>query len=314
VIIVELNERGVDLGVSYRGHLLFDYRPGGVASKERIAEIVRRHLERIQRYCNRYFRFASGQISRVFLCGDPTDIQRVQQQFADHTELSAEVLDPRAVCPDWEYDKSFADDTRYIGPLGCALVDMDQLQLPQAERGLTDLMDYFRQAWREPLLPALTRIAWPVAATILLAIAGFAFAFYQHGEAAAVERETATMETVRGRARQIKLQLEQIITKVGYLESIDSQVLNPAWNELVGMIGHCLPKRTWLESVRVDHAGSVSVTGTAETEDAVFEFVRYLKKVPILDNVNLEAQRPTRVKTGPAISFDVRCDFVSRPD
>ena len=56
------------------------------------------------------------------------------------------------------------------------------------------------------------------------------------------------------------------------------------------------------------------MTGTSDNEDEVFEFVRYLKKVPRLTNVNLEAQRPTRSANRQAITFDVKCDYVNPND
>jgi Tfp pilus assembly protein PilN len=314
VIIVELNENGVDLGVSYRGHLLFDYRPGGTACKEQTAEIVGRHLERIQRYCNRFFRFATGKIERVFLSGNAEDIPHVQQQFETCEELTAEALDPRAICPEWEYDENVASHPHFIGALGCLLVSQEQLELPSSERGLTDLMDYFHRGRRTPLLPTLAKLAWPVAAAVLLALGVFAVAFQQNRQAAAVESENATMELVRGRIREMKFTMEHTLTRVKYLRQIDEQRLNPPWNDLVSMIGHCMPQGTWLESVRIDHSGLVCVTGTSATEDTVFEFVRYLKQVPLLTNVNLEAQRPTRVSSGPAISFDIKCKYTDFND
>jgi Tfp pilus assembly protein PilN len=314
VIIVELNENGLDLGVSYRGNLLFDYRPGGIDCKERTAEIVGRHLERIQRYCNRFFRFASGKIERVFLSGNAEDIPHVQRQFEACEELTAETLDPRSVCPDWVYDENVTANSHFIGALGCLLVPQEQLELPPTDRGMTDLMDHFYRGRRAPLLPALAKLAWPIAATLLLAVGVFAVAFQENQQAAAVESENATMEMVRARVRDMKFTMENMLTRTDYLRQIDSQLLNPPWNDLISMIGHCLPQGTWLDNVRIDHSGLVSVTGTSATEDTVFEFVRYLKQVPLLTNVNLEAQRPTRVANGRAITFEIKCEYTDFND
>jgi Tfp pilus assembly protein PilN len=80
------------------------------------------------------------------------------------------------------------------------------------------------------------------------------------------------------------------------------------------MIGHCLPRGSWLESVRVEQPGAVAILGTGPSEDAVYEFVRHLKNVPVLQNVSLESQRPTRLQNGSGIMFDIKSNFVGRND
>jgi hypothetical protein len=122
-IIIEPNDRGVDLGISYRGQLLFDYRPGGVGSKETIVQIVEQHLERIQRYCARFFRFAGGELNRVFLVGGPDDVEQVRSQFLNSRRLTAEIIDPTSVSSDWHFSESLVSNPDYVSPLGAALVD-----------------------------------------------------------------------------------------------------------------------------------------------------------------------------------------------
>ena len=311
---MELNQRGVDLGVCYKGQLLFDYRPGGIDSKERLGEIIARHLDRIQRYCDRQFRFARGRIARVYLCGKPEDVERVRHQFDGVERLTAESLDLPAICPDWDYSDDFSADTRYVAPLGAALATADQLDKPVDERGIPDLMDHFRRSWRQPLLPTLARLAWPVAAALVLAAGIFATSLYEQGHAHAMENQAVTMEAEQNRLLELKRQLEETVAKTQHLESIRAHILNPAWHETISMIGHCLPKGTWLDSIRIDDSGQIAITGTSAAEDQVFEFVRYLKDVPVLSKVNLESQRPTRSATGNAVSFDVKCNFNDHSD
>lgn len=313
-LIVELNQRGVDLGVCYRGQLLFDYRPGGIDNKERLGEIIVRHLDRIQRYCDRQFRFARGQIARVYLCGNPEEVERVRHQFDGIERLSAETLDLPAICPDWEYSEDFSADARYVAPLGAALATAEQLEKPANERGIPDLMDHFRRSWRQPLLPTLARLAWPIAAALVLALGIFAASLYEQGEAVAMESRAATMEAEQVRLLEVKRQLEETVAKMGHLQSIRDHILNPPWHETISMIGHCLPKGTWLDSIRIDDGGQIAITGTSSAEDQVFEFVRFLKEVPVLTKVNLESQRPTRVATGLAVNFEVKCNLSDRSD
>jgi Tfp pilus assembly protein PilN len=160
----------------------------------------------------------------------------------------------------------------------------------------------------------VARLCWPIAAAVLVAVGIYSAALYEHGKADAIEAKAQVAETERARVRELKLGVQEAMTKADYLQSIDQQLVNAAWHEVVAMIGHCVPPGAWLDSLRIDDFGLISVTGTAPSEDLVFDFVDFLQQVPALNRVNLEAQRPTRSPQGLAISFDIKCNFNGRDD
>jgi hypothetical protein len=313
VILIDVNKRGVDLGVCYRGELLFDYRPGGLDSKEHIAEIVGRHLERIQRYCNRQFRYASGSISNVFLCGVPEELQAVRKQFVT-SDLNAEILDPAAVRSESEYQDGFTPNAHYVAPMGSLLIDAEQLQRPPNERGLADLMDSYRSSWKEPLVPALIKSCWPIAATILLAVGLYGATFFENRHAATIENAQLAYETELARIETMKVDTEAAGDKIRYLERIQEGVSKRPYHKLVAAIGQSLPEGVWLETIRVLQDGSVTIQGPSETEDKIFVFVEKLKKVPLLADVSLEGQEPVRLQRGPVIRFDIKCHYAEGED
>jgi hypothetical protein len=313
VLIIDINEGGVDLGVSYRGELLFDYRPGGLDSKHQIGEIASRHLERIQRYCNRQFRNVGGSISQVFICGIPEELEGVQQQF-QATQLQAEVLEVGEACSKWDFRPGFTPDTHFVAPMGLLLIEDSQLELPSEERGLPDLMDSYRSVWREPLGPALLKAGWPIAATLLLAVGIYIAAFLEGQGAAAIEAQLAEVAPAMNSVATFRSQTDMAVRRIKYLQAIDGAISNPAYHQLVAAIGQSLPEFVWLRDVRVDDRGFISIRGPGRSEDVIFEFVRELKKIPQIADVSLQGQQPTRLKTGPAILFDIKCRYVGSND
>ncbi|MEO8493722.1 MAG: PilN domain-containing protein [Planctomycetota bacterium] len=313
VIAVDINERGVDLGVSYRGQLLFDYRPGGIDSKDHIGEIISRHLERIQRYCARQFRNASGNISEVLLCGIPDDLPLVAAQFAG-SNLTAEILDPKTISPNSDYSSSFLLNSHYVAPLGSLVINAEQLAQPASERGLPDLMDTYRARQKEPLIPALLQALWPIAAALLVVVGIFGVSSMESGKAGRIESEQALLEADRDRVGKMQLELNETTRKSRYVTAIISAVKSPTYHQLIGAIGQCTPQGVWLESLGVDEHGVVSIQGPGQTDDLVFDFVQRLKKLPMLSNVSLQGQQPIQTELGPAIRFDIKCKYVEVND
>ncbi len=313
VIAVDINERGVDLGVSFRGQLLFDYRPGGIDSKERIGEIVTRHMERIQRYCARQFRNAPGNISEVFLCGIPDDLPLVAAQFAN-SNLTAEILDPTTIAPESDYSANCTLNSHYIAPLGSLVIEQEQLDQPADERGLPDLMDTYRAHQKEPLAPALLKAAWPIAAMLLLSVGIYGIGAMESGKAASAESELARLDADHARVETTRLALAETTKRLQCVSTIIAAVKSPTYHRLLGAIGQSLPEGVWLEALRVDEDGAVIIQGPGRTDDLVFGFVKELKKLPMLSDVSLQGQQPIQIKNESAIRFDIKCRFVENAD
>ncbi len=309
-IIIIPNDRGVDLGISYRGQLLFDYRPGGVGSKETIVQIVEHHLERIQRYCSRFFRFASGQLNRVYLVGSPEDVEQVRAQFVGSRRLTAEVINPTTTCTEWSFSDSMLENPIYVAPLGTALVEPERLSLPSDARGFPDLMDAFRSGLRAPIWPLIRQHLWPVAAAGLLGAVIYGGALVEHVWAGSVEGQVATIEAEAGSAVTMKLELEGLNGRAKYLKLLDSELTSPPVHELLAQIVKVKPAAVFLEDIRILQDGLISLVGKAETKDAVYEFEANLKKVPLLRSPGVVSTQPDRLPTTDnATGFTLKAKF-----
>ena len=312
-VIVELSERGIDIGVTHNGRLLFDYRPGGLNSKTQVAQIIQRHLERIQRYCNRHFPFAEGRIGQVFICGAAEDFDEVRAQLEEVSELRPIRLTPHAFLTECAFDDATRDESHFVAPLGAALLQHADLEPSADVRGIANLVDFVRSVRREPVIPGLMKLAWPVAAALLLAALLHGGAFLEGQSASRIEREQKSLDGEMALVSEMRAATQVANTRIAHLRKIDAGTFNPGWHQLLSLIGRSMPEPVWLEGIRVEQDGAMTITGPSRTQDAIFEFVRYLQKIPVLQDVNLESQIPVNVD-GPAIRFDIKCRYVDRND
>jgi hypothetical protein len=309
-IIIEPNGRGIDLGVSYRGQLLFDYRPGGVGSKDTVVDIVEHHLERIQRYCSRFFRFASGQLNRVYLVGNPDDVHQVRAQFRHSQRLTAEVINPTTTCADWSFSDTLVENPFFVAALGSALVSPDQLRFPPNERGFPDLMDAVRNQLRPPIWPLARQHLWPVAAAGLLGLVVYSGAWIEHARAASIEGQVATVQTESDEARSLKLEAEQSQLRARFLNRLDEELSMLPVHDLLAGIVQAKPAAVYLDDIKVTQDGLITLTGKGEQREAVFEFEASLKEVAFLRSPRVEETRPDRLPTAEnATGFTLKAKF-----
>jgi len=315
VIIVELNQRGIDLGISFQGRLLLDYRPGGLSrtpgEQRQLAGIVLKHLGRIRRYCHRYFQYSGGKLSQVVLSGEGAEVDVLRQHFQEETDLEAVILPPREVCPDWTFDGNHADDGCLLPSLG-ALLHTDQAAA--AKEDTPNLLTPLLLSQREPLGPALARHGWPVAAALALTLLGFVAGLYENWQAGALD---AAVQQARQDAELLasrKIELTAIEAKAKHLTSLGNHLLPIAWDHFLADVSGCLPQGAWLESLKVERNGTVYLFGPSFNENGVYELVEQLKKLPSLSEVVLEGTRSARLETGPATLFDVKCTYTGRTD
>jgi len=313
VILVELHQRGIDLGITFQGRLLLDYRPGGLSrlpgEQRQLADIILKHLGRIRRYCHRYFQFSGGKISQVLLCGEGEEIEVLRRHLESATDLQATVLMPQEVCPDWLIEGG-ADDGWLLASLG-ALLKAGQ---PTPEENTPDLLTPLLLAQREPLWPALAKHAWMVAAALALTITGYAAGLYQHWHSSSMSAAVAKARDNAELLAARQIELASIDAKMRHLTTIGHRLTPPTWDDFLAEVSSCLPQGAWLESLKVNSGGTVYLFGPSFNEDGVYDFVEHLKAVASLSDVVLEGTKPARLETGPATLFDVKCTYSGRTE
>ncbi|HZZ73526.1 MAG TPA: PilN domain-containing protein [Pirellulales bacterium] len=304
VVLVNLSRESFELGISYQGQLLLDYRPGGKSAQNGVAEIVHHHLARLDRYCQRYFQIPSGSLCEIFLCGGAEEVERAKLNFSSDPRLRVEPLPLDELSEIWAFDGSEAK-TPFSALLGTQLA----LQKLSTDALGPNFMERIRAETRQPLLPALMRSAWPIAAALLLSLILTGLGVMKQ---ATVEELSAQLKTLEPSAQKIsQWRMKQITAdkKTKYLTAIAKKLDRPDWQEMVATVGHCLPDDVWLETITIQSDGKMQLTGAAYGEGGIYEFIRYLKDYPSLTQVALEQTTPTNLASGPATKFDLNCDL-----
>jgi len=308
-LIVAVNERGVELGISRCGRLLLDYRPGGRQARAEIASTVRHHLERLQRYCDHHFGYEGGNISRLYLCGDRDAVAGVHQELVAFDRLKVEVLDTQNICPEWTVEGD-AEETELMAAIGAALA----AGRPVSERNGPNLLDRTRAGQGQPLIRGLLTAAWPVAAAILIAIGVLGAGIYEQGQCDALQARLDSMEPDLRRYRMLQGKFTAMGKKLKHMRNLKTGLQQRPSDGLMTTVAQCLPDDVWLERLTVSGKGTVTIIGSSYTEDGVFEFVRHLREAPPFVQVALEGTEPANVRAGPATQFDITCRLADFAD
>jgi|GEM_PF-1718883 len=304
VILIDLVDSGVDVGISYRGQLLLDYRPSGAHARENIGVIVSRHTKRLQRYVDRLMR-SNVNVSKVYVCGEAEDVIPLCEQFAEICGTDAielRLLEPSLISCDWQISEDAAHDSAITAGLGTLLEQTGEAR----DNDYPNLLEPLRDLKQKPTLKALLRFGWPMlvpmAAALLLSLTTGGETYLSDE----LENDLARLEEDVAEVEHLEMEARSARTTLTHLETIASHAGIAPWQRLLGQVGQSMPRGVWMESFAVDAKGEITVSGTSLTEDGVYDFVRHLRDVPQVWNVALESTRPASVSSGSATTFSVR--------
>lgn len=308
-LIVQVDEGSVELGVCHQGRLLLDYRPGGRITADTVAEIVAQHMERLQRYLDRYHSYLGGRLKDVYLTGSPASVERARGEFTRLKQLQVHVFEPSEMEVEWQYVAD-APGTQFTAALGTALL----LYPSAAEQQGPNLIELMLAELREPMRPILLRSLAPLAATLLLAAGMFALLVREKDQTADLRAELAQLSAARGRAAELRLTLGATEEKLQQLHELDSRLSQPELGQLVRRISQSMPDDVWLDRITLRDGEDASLNGASYTDGGVYDFVGYLKKVPDITEINLQGTGVGQSATGPTTSFDIQLSLVDAAD
>lgn len=308
-LVIGLSERGVELGISHRGCLLLDYRPGGRAAQDEVADIVMRHLARLRRYCDRYYRYARGEIKQVFLCGPPELTESAVSQFDGQGQLTVRAFEPASVDATWQFTGD-GPTPRFCAALGTALRTI----APDQTRPGPNLMGRTRRKRSRPLWREVARTFWPVLAALLVAVAVFAAGRYERSRCGRLASDLDRFESSAAELWELRCETAAIDAKTSCLQAIADGVSGQAWETMISRVARCMPEDLWLDKMTADHEGKVRLTGNSYREAAIYEFVDHLGPSPGWSHVAVEGIWPASTRVGQTTKFDVQCKFGVRND
>jgi hypothetical protein len=303
--IIHLDESGAELGIAHGGELLLEFRPGGKGERHNAADLVKQHLERLQRYCQRHFSSEFGVLRRVYLCGPAAIVDQVRSGLADHGQLTPELLDLSRFHVRGSSLSAGAPAAAAIGACLAARHRSSQAAAP-------NLMDRMATLRRDDLGRTLAKYLVPIAAMVLVAVGLAAANLVQARACRDLDGRLAAIAPAQAEARKLKLVLTRSEQKLTNLNWIEQGLRNPGWSDLVTVIGQCLPPDVWLDRIVVDEQGRMTLAGSSFADAGIYEFVDGMKDVPAVSDVALKATHPGGSILGPVTNFDVECKFTDQ--
>ncbi len=304
VLLINLYEKGLSLGVAHQGRLVLEYLPGGSPAAAESPAIVEKHLSRIQRFCGRMQIGGADAIQRVYLSGDHAAVQAAARAFAAQGRLTAGPLVNDRVSERWE-SRETIDDPSLAAALGAAAMRLDPLL---ASEGPNLLEKWIRES-RKHLRPILLRSAAPLAAMLLVALTMFGLNVSLDMSNARLEREVAKAEPVKIRYNHLRLDLIAADAKLRSLLELQQSLPRPELERVVQGVGQCLPNDVWLERLTITDGTDSAINGAGFTDSGVYEFVGHLEKLPGASSVALQETGVRQSPEGPNTSFSMTAQF-----
>ncbi len=303
-LLIHLDESAAELGVCHGGSLLLDYRPGGRTDPEDLVEMVRTHLNRLQRHVGRQLRQPPPQLKRIYLCGQQAAVERAYPVFSACEQFDVKRIDPAKIQATWEFAEPVTNSAA-VPALGALL----NTYLPDGERDVPNFMEQIIASTREPLKPVLVRSAMPLAAVLLVAATIFAFNFTKQQKIAGVQEQLKGLATVQVRDRELRLQQRAAQSKLVQLTLLSEGLDSLPAGKVVARLGHCMPSDVWLNRLEIADMKAISLDGTSFHEDGYSDFIKWLELAPGFEDVALRSTRPGQSAAGPAINFTVELNL-----
>jgi hypothetical protein len=306
VLILNLADTGAELGISHGGRLVLDYRPGGRSATSDVASVVVRHLSRLQRFCDRYYRHSSGKLERAILFGPVDAVQSVQRAMQGQTGLVAEVLDPQDVGAVGSFAEP-ATSYDWCAALGACL---GARSADGVDPG-PDLMAEVSTDVEPARWTVLARVLWPVAAAVLLSVGLAGARLYEQSQCNQLRSRLTASEDDQTRAHEMRASVLAADSMIDHLSALRSRLHSPDWADTLSNLAHCLPRDVWLRGLALAPSGKMSISGSAYEENSIYEFMRWIDQAPDWDRVVLVATRPSQFRAMDSIDFDVECEFAA---
>ena len=309
VLVIGISENGVEVGISHRGQLLLHYRPAGRSAPDEVADAVIRHLSRLRRYCDRYYGYAQGRLSQVFICGTTEPVYAAVAKFNAHGELSVEILTPDSIDPNWHF---VSQDAKPIlsAAVGTCLQSASTDESPPGP----NLSGRVTAEQSRPILLEACRSLWPVAAAAVVGFGLFLANWHEQAQCSRAARDLERIDSVAVELWQLRCEIAEADTKIELLEALGDADDGMSWNTMLSTLARCMPRDLWLERVTVDKNNRVTMAGNSYREGTIYDFVNNLEPAPGWSQAAIEGTWPAATKSGRMTKFDIQCKFVARDE
>lgn len=289
--------RSWEVGISYCGRLMLDYRPATASESAHIADAIGQHLTRLKRFCGRHRGMPQSGLGQMLVFATPEKSDEMVSHFADDDSLAVEAIELESVGLGFHHDATNSQDQ-----LASVAAMLPQVQ-SAALSTIPDLLQTIRSDDSRSAFNKIRSMFWPAAAAALLLICGYVVLSTKRlqTQQLVAERERVESGMMLTQVRLARLQREREI--VNELSKIDHQGFHPPTDQLMEQIAGCLPTSCWLSHLRIDSEQKIHLEGSVAATTDVYEIVGYLRRLPEVANVALLGTSPGSESTGAQFSI-----------
>ncbi len=291
----------IDLGISYQGRLLLDYRPAMPEDSYTGRSIVQRHIRSLRRYVQAQLPGVTFNLSRIFVTGGKIASETLYAGRGKRSELRRCHFPLFEMCHG--FDAVFGDineEPGIIAAVGIANMSREGESVTETN----DLISVLNTKKDIPWMRLLAD-AWPMIVAASIALVLFLMGNHVTRQADRAEQEIETLANANADGNTIRLKLRRHLERTKQVNSLAEAIGQPKWGEVFLNAGVSLPSGTWLESIRVEHNGEVQLSGASHGGDAVYEYIGRLRDSGAFTRVALESTSSSRSNLGPEYRFDV---------
>ncbi|PHQ32293.1 type IV pilus biogenesis protein PilM [Rhodopirellula bahusiensis] len=295
VLIADSFGRSWEVGISFQGRLLLDYRPAAARDGSEFADAIDHHLERLQRFCQRHRGMSDHRLDQLFVGGGVDKVTPVVRRFANDSKLSVSAIDLTTAA--WKIERNKVDsgadedatvcevpvaETDTVAVMAAVLPLITNPELPK-----TDLLQEIRRDRGKSLVRRIASTYWPVAAAMVLLMSGFALVANERSRS---DRQSQQRDFVETQMRQTQVRMsgvQEMREFVTHLQTIESKTFSPHVNQIVTQMAQCLPAQTRLRSMVLDSERHIHLEGWTAQENDIYDVISYVRRVPEINQVAL---------------------------
>lgn len=304
-ILVAAGEEGrTNLAISYRGHLILDYRPPAAIDTgdghDAVIQVVRKHIKRLRRFAMRSLPNDANDLNRICFPGVADISPEVENALREDCGLTCVPVPLDSICSgDPNVAEAISENPESLNAVWLAKQGAMGSEANSADISKS-LNGSLAISWRD-----LGKTLWPIAAVLMLLVGAHAYSFRVGMKVTSLERELESLQPDRIELTRAKLELTKQLETSKSWDALKEHIKESRWNEIVRVTARALPKGTWLNTIRINSIADVQVSGTSFTDEDIFEYVQSLKNSKLFQRVSLGATKQVRTSSGPGLDFEL---------
>ena len=263
------------------------------------AVAVTHHIKCLRRYMQKQVAADVGELQKIVLPGSHSIPDSLSSQLREQHSLEVVHLTHSKLTEGLKFEEGSIAHPEMLAAIWLAK-NANELSSGKNTNLLESLQARHEFQWLD-----LAKAIWPIAATLLLGLATFAWTRMESRNLAQLEANFAEYTPTRLETGRIMASLAQNSEYVTAVDRLHANLPKRSWGKTIGVSGQLLPQGVWMESLAIDSDATVTWIGSSFTEDGIYDFISKLGKNPQFDHVTLRSTQAVRLKTGPALRFEV---------